>query len=127
MEGYLETIVTVLIGLGAVLISALNKKKESGAPSGEPGEELQYIEEVDDYPISASFEKEPNEKNKIVYSENNHNEKEKVNNIYQSERTVVNQNKLQDKDKKPLKQSAKYKFNARKAIIYSTIINRKYS
>ncbi len=129
MEEYLETIVTVLIGLGAFLISALRKKKASGTKSVENGEKLQLIEEDNNevYEPFSEYKKVNNITNSQNSNEHVIHHKNEIGDENHQVNEISDQNNTPNNLRKTLKQKTKRRFNARKAIIYSTIIDKKYS
>ena len=141
MEEFLETIITVLIGLGALLISAFRKRKSPKETNAADNQEINdfFSEEedqnyTDDDTVARYAEKKglnisapENIKESTAmpeeFSANDPPKKEKQ----RPEKTLYNSPAKHSKSKAVLKQSRKHGFNARKAIIYATIINRKYS
>ncbi|WP_462281712.1 hypothetical protein [Salinivirga cyanobacteriivorans] len=141
MEEFLETIITVLIGLGAFLISAFRKRKSTKESNPAENNEVNefFSDEEDEYINSENyiFTSEEEENIKMAdsvnskedsampeeFSANDPPEKEKQ----RPEKLLYNSPEKHSKSKAVLKQSRKQGFNARKAIIYATIINRKYS
>jgi|SRR6056297_1402267 len=141
MEEFLETIITVLIGLGAFLISAFRKRKNTKESNPAENREINdfFSDEEDEYNHTEDyiFNSEKEENMKMTdpenskedtampeeFSANDPPEKEKQ----RPEKTSYNFPEKYSKSKAVLKQSRKQGFNARKAIIYATIINRKYS
>mgnify|MGYP006275156813 CR=1 FL=1 len=149
MEEFLETIITILVGLGAFLISALRKRKGT-----KPKTQTSYQTEQD-----YDFEKEYNPKEESYSFENADEEEEEVykplsetwreeleenedeytgeeapiekETMFKEGESVLNKShyapEKTNKKRAVLQQNSKHKFDARKAIIYATIINRKYS
>lgn len=140
MEEFLETIITVLIGLGALLISAFRKRKSPKETNAADNQEINdfFSEEEDQYYTDEDMAAPHAEKNGLnisglenikestampeEFSANDPPKKEKQ----RPEKTLYNSPEKHSKSKAVLKQSKKQGFNARKAIIYATIINRKY-
>ncbi len=141
MEDFLETIITVLIGLGVFLISAFRKRKSAKGTNAAEDQEINdffsdekdqyYTDEADmataveenKYNMSDSENKKENTVMPEEFSANDPPDQEKRNPV----RTLYNSPGKNSKSKAVMQQSKKQGFNARKAIIYATIINRKYS
>lgn len=147
MEDYLETIITILIGLGAFLISGLRKRKPTKEKTNSVLEnwfadvtannderEINSINQNEEIPeeIETSedilFEDRENENFEIL-KQTAMRETTSINDppgqnlidqkIFEKKEKEIDNLKEQKKAKK------KVKFDGRKAIIYSAIINRK--
>ncbi|PLX17869.1 MAG: hypothetical protein C0599_13140 [Salinivirgaceae bacterium] len=144
MEDYLETIITIIIGLGAFLISALRKKK----PNVEKSDSfLENWVEGEDSPFEAEITNEDEDdfdessgSDKDIYEKYNQTESEFLKQTAMRETTSINdppgqtlfdQNISEKSEsetyflKEQKKAKKKVKFDGKKAIIYSEIINRK--
>jgi predicted RND superfamily exporter protein len=144
MEDYLETLITIMIGLGAFLISVLRKKSsnepksdsilENWVESGDSPFEEQTAEN------SRVFFEEPLDSENEIYEKYNNTDSEILKQTAMRETTSINDppgqilfdQKVSEKSEKEFynlmeqkKTKKKMKFDGKKAIIYSAIINRK--
>lgn len=138
MEDYIETLITVLIGLGAFLISALRKKRPKEENTN-INSEIWFEEENIDEKMSFEDVKSSNPNEENVYANNNDdfiNQKSTA----MGNKTSINDppeynlagqkiSEISENDTSNLMEQKNTKkkkaFDGKKAIIYSTIINRK--
>ena len=140
MEDYLETIITILIGLGALLISALGRKKQSQGESKPVIEDWFEQEENDEVKVGDYSISEENTVDNFLFEEYENintnvskqtamGETTSINdppgqNISDQKISEITENEIYNHMEQK-KSKKKRKFDGKKAIIYSAIINRK--
>lgn len=125
MEDYLETIITILIGLGALLISVVRKKSVKQSPSN-LGSHFDESIWDDEYETNSNIKPKTH-----VSVENEYENINKSKSIAMSEdqSSINDPPVVKRKLKLPVDEPLKIKprrFNGKQAIIYNAIISRKY-